>query len=83
MKPKTPKQNSPPQHIHLELNAESSPELQQSLTFETVEELLSYDRSETELPDGVVRRLRGSLPGQELKSVRPQPPKPWKPRSPE
>jgi hypothetical protein len=83
MKPKNPKQTPPLHHIHLELNSETSPELQQVLTFDTVDELLSYDRNETDPPDRVVRRLRVSLPGQEIKGVRPQDPKPWKPRRPD
>ena len=82
MKPKNPKQDAQLPHVHLELNAETSPELQQTLTFETVDELLSYDRSENDVPDRVVRRLRVSLPGEELKPLRPQPAKPWKPRDP-
>ena len=76
MKPKDPKQ--PPSLPHMQ--QEPSPEAQQVLTFETVEELLSYDRRETEVPEHVSRRLRVSVPGHEFKPVPPAPEPPEKPR---
>ena len=68
------KNSKPPSslpQIHLDLNAQASPELEQTLTFNTVEDLLSYDQRETELPDRIGRRLRVSLPGHDFKSARP------------
>ena len=83
MKPKNPKTPSSLPHIHLDLNAQGSPELEQTLTFDTVEELLSYDCRETEVPERIGRRLRVSLPGHEFKSILPPPTTPWKPRADE
>jgi hypothetical protein len=74
MKPKNPKQPPSLPHVHLELNAENTAEMQQVLTFQTVDELLSHDRSETEVPDQVTRRLRKSVPGHSFKTVPPTPP---------
>lgn len=85
MNPKKPKLPSSLPQIHLDLNAHASPELEQTLTFETVEELLSYDQRETELPDRIGRRLKVSLPGHEFKPVRPtsSAPSSWPSRSEE
>jgi hypothetical protein len=71
MNPKNSKPPSSLPQIQLDLNAQASPELEQSLTFETVEELLSYDQRETDLPERIGRRLRVSLPGHEFKPIRP------------
>lgn len=73
MNPKNPKLPSSLPQIHLDLNAHASPELQQTLTFETVEQLLSYDQRETELPERIGRRLKVSLPGHEFKAGRATP----------
>ena len=74
MKPKNPKQPPSLPQIHLELNAENTAEMQQVLTFQTVDELLSHDRNEVEVPDQVTRRLRKSVPGHSFKPVPPAPP---------
>jgi hypothetical protein len=76
MNPKKPKLPSSLPQIHLDLSAQTSPELEQTLTFETVEELLSYDQRETEVPDRIGRRLRVSLPGHEFKPIHPTPSSP-------
>lgn len=83
MKPNNPKQPPSLPQIHLEVTPQGSPELEQQLTFETVEELLSYDRRETDVPERVSRRLRVSVPGHEFKPVPPAPEPPPKPRSKE
>lgn len=80
MKPKNPKPAKPLSPSPVELSQEAGQEMQQVLTFETVEEMLSYDRAETDVPDAVVRKLRRSLPGETVKPVKLAEPKPWKPR---
>ena len=79
MKPKNPKQTPPLHQIHLELTPDNSAEIHQVLTFDTVDELLSYDRHETEVPERVVRKLRVAFPGKEIKSLRPKSAQPWQP----
>ena len=79
MKPKHPK-HPPGTPSHLEIQQETGQEMQQVLSFETVDEMLSYDRSETALPDGVVRKLKDSLPDQPIKPLPQADAKPWKPR---
>ena len=80
MKPKNSKPPSkPPSEV--ELKPEPLQEMQQVLTFETVEELLSYDRSETVIPDRIIRNLRTAMPGQEIIPLKPTGTEAaWKPR---
>lgn len=80
-KPKNDPPNSGPAQPKLEMTPEVSPELQQVLTFETVEELLSYDFRETDTPERIGRKLRAALPQQDILPLKPlDPGYQWKPR---
>jgi hypothetical protein len=79
MKPKNPK-HPPATPSHLEIQQDTGQEMQQVMSFETVDEMLSFDRSETALPDGVVRKLTDSLPDQKIKPLPEPESKTWKPR---
>ncbi len=80
-KPKNNPPNATPTQPNLELTPEVSPEMQQVLTFETVEELLGYDFRETDTPERIGRKLRAALPQQEILPLKPVDPNAtWKPR---
>lgn len=83
MKPNSSNPNPQRPHVHLGLEPEAGVEMNQTLTFQTVEDLLSFDRSEIEVPDGVTRRLKLSLPSPDVKLGPPASGKPWKPRGKE
>ena len=82
MKPKNPKSSSSKPPSEVQLKPDASQEMQQVLTFETVEELLSYDRSETVIPDRIIRKLRHAMPGQDIMPIKPLGAETaWKPRA--
>ena len=70
-KPKNNPPNATPTQPHLELTPDASQEMQQVLTFETVEELLGHDFRETDTPERIVRKLRAALPQQEILPLKP------------
>ncbi|MBM3848215.1 MAG: hypothetical protein FJ405_18255 [Verrucomicrobia bacterium] len=69
MKPNTPKDKSVSPPTPNAMSQDATQELQQTLTFETVEGMLSYDRSETPIPEALTRKLKESLPDQPLKPL--------------
>ena len=82
MKPKNPKSASSKPPSEPMLKSDASQEMQQVITFETVEELLSYDQRETVIPDRVIRKLRHAIPGQDILPLKPAgTEQDWKPRA--